>query len=170
MKKNRTQKIVFTALLTALTCVTTMAVKIPTPLGGYVNIGDAIVLLAAVFLSPVHAIFSAGVGSALADLFSGYALYAPATLIIKSVMALIAFSVIRVFRGKRKLLAHALGALLAALWMIFGYYVFEGFLYGFGASLVNIPANAIQGAVGAVLGCLLVQMIEKIRPQGTDKE
>lgn len=165
MIKNRTQKIVFTSLIAALTCVTTMAVKIPTPLGGYVNLGDAIVLLSAVFLSPLYATFAAGVGSALADLFSGYALYAPATFVIKALMALIAYAVIKSFRGKTPVLARALGALLAAVFMVAGYYIFEGFLYGFGASLVNIPANAIQGAVGAVLGVILIHLIEKISPQ-----
>lgn len=165
MTKNRTQRIVFTALLTALACVTTMAVKIPTPLGGYVNLGDTVVLLAAALLSPLYAVFAAGVGSALADLFSGYALYAPATLVIKALMALIFYALIKASRGKKPLLARTVGALLAALWMVMGYYIFEGFLYGFGASLVNIPANAIQGAVGAVLGVVLIHMVEKITPK-----
>ena len=165
MAKNRTQKIVFTALLAALTCVTTMAVRIPTPLGGYVNLGDAIVILSATLLSPIYAVFAAGIGSALADLFSGYALYAPATLVIKALMALIAYSVMKSFGGKKKILVQALGALLAALWMVTGYYIFEGFLYGFGTSLVNIPANVIQGTVGAVLGVILIHLIKKISPQ-----
>ncbi|MBE6656765.1 MAG: ECF transporter S component [Ruminococcaceae bacterium] len=164
MSNNRTQRLVFTSLLAALTCVTTMAVTIPTPLGGYVNLGDAIVLLSATLLSPLYAVFAAGVGSALADLFSGYALYAPATLLIKGLMALIAYAVINSFKGDKKFLPRALGALLAALWMVIGYYVFEGFLYGFGASLVNVPANAIQGAVGAAFGVLLVQLIQKVSP------
>lgn len=165
MIKNRTQKIVFTSLIAALTCVTTMAVKIPTPLGGYVNLGDAIVLLSAAFLSPLYAIFAAGVGSALADLFSGYVIYAPATFVIKALMALFSYTVIKAFGGKKKVLSLSLGASLAAIWMVLGYYIFEGFLYGFGASLVNIPANAIQGVVGAVLGVILVHLIQKLSPQ-----
>ena len=165
MMKSKTHKIVFASLLAALTCVTTMAVKIPTPLGGYVNLGDSIVLLSAAFLSPLYAVFAAGIGSALADLFSGYVIYAPATLVIKALMALIAYTVIKAFHEKKKVLAESIGALLAAIWMVVGYYIFEGFLYGFGASLVNIPANAIQGAVGAVLGVVLVQLIEKISPK-----
>ena len=170
MSKNRTQKIVFTALLAALTCVTTMAVKIPMPLGGYANIGDAIVLLSAAFLPPVYAAFAAGVGSALADLFSGYALYVPTTLLIKALMALIAFGVIKAFRDRKTVFARVLGAFLAAIWMVVGYYVFEGFLYGFGASLANIPANAIQGAMGALLGVILVQLVEKISPHAESKK
>ena len=168
MTKTRIHKIVFSSLLAALTCVTTMAVKIPTPLGGYANLGDAIVLLSAAFLSPLYAVFAAGIGSALADLFSGYVIYAPATLVIKGLMALFSYTVIKAFRGKKKMISLSLGATLAAIWMVVGYYIFEGFLYGFGASLVNIPANAIQGVVGAVLGVILVHLIEKIRPQDAE--
>lgn len=165
MTKTKTQKIVFTALLTALTCVTTMAVKIPTPLGGYANLGDAIVLLSAALLSPVYAIFAAGVGSALADLFSGYVLYAPATLVIKALMALIFLGIAKLFHGKKRILAETVGAALAAVWMVTGYYIFEGFLYGFGASLINITANAMQGVIGALLGVILIHLVEKISPK-----
>ena len=39
-EKNATQKIVIAALLAALTCVATMIIKIPSPLKGYLNLGD----------------------------------------------------------------------------------------------------------------------------------
>ena len=77
-------------MLAALTCVATIVIKIPSPLNGYINLGDCIVLLSGWLLSPVYGFFAAGLGSALADLFSGYAAYAPATFLIKGLMALIA--------------------------------------------------------------------------------
>ncbi|MBR6780372.1 MAG: hypothetical protein IKM24_05065, partial [Clostridia bacterium] len=45
--------------------------------------------------------------------------------------------------------------------MILGYFVFEGFLYGFGPSVVNIPANGVQGIAGLMLGCILAKVFEK---------
>ena len=45
--------------------------------------------------------------------------------------------------------------------MILGYYVFEGFLYGFVPSLVNIPANSMQGIAGLIVGIVLMAMFEK---------
>ena len=45
--------------------------------------------------------------------------------------------------------------------MILGYFVFEGFLYGFGPSVVNIPANGVQGIAGLILGCILIKVFEK---------
>ena len=161
MPKTKTQRLVFTALLTALTCVTTMAVKIPSPLNGYLNLGDAAVLLAAFLLPPAYGCFAAGVGSALADLFSGYAMYAPATLLIKGLMAITVRLLSLLFKKKGKRFGYLLGSVLAELLMIAGYFVFEGFLYGFAPSAVNIPANAVQGVAGIVLGVLLSKVFEK---------
>ena len=79
------------ALMAALTCVATIIIKIPSPLKGYLNLGDCVVLLAGWVLLPAYGFLSAGLGSALADLFSGYVIYAPATFIIKGCMALMAF-------------------------------------------------------------------------------
>ena len=78
-------------MLAALTCIATMVIKIPSPLNGYLNLGDCVVLLAGWMLSPVYGFLAAGVGSALADLFSGYVVYAPATFVIKGLMALVAY-------------------------------------------------------------------------------
>ena len=79
------------ALFASLVCVATMIVKIPSPMKGYLNLGDCVVLLCGWLLSPLYGFLAAGLGSALADLFSGYIIYAPATFIIKGGMALIAY-------------------------------------------------------------------------------
>ena len=69
MKMNtRTKKIVMAAMLAALACVATMIIKIPSPLKGYLNLGDCIVLVAGWMLSPTYGFLAAGLGSALADL------------------------------------------------------------------------------------------------------
>ncbi len=160
--KNATQKLIIAAMLTALTCVATMVIKIPSPLNGYINLGDCIVLLAGWLLSPLYGFMAAGLGSALADLFAGYITYAPATFMIKGLMALIAFMGFR-FMHKHlgNLTARMISGTAAELFMVVGYWVFEGFLYGFGPSAVNIPANGVQGIAGLVLGVLLTKIFEK---------
>lgn len=161
-QKNTTQQIVMSSLFAALTCVATMIIKIPSPLHGYINLGDCVVLLTAFLLSPGYAFLSAGIGSALADLFSGYVAYAPATFVIKGVMALVAYFVCKLLSKKmRQTGARIIGGSLAEIVMILGYFIFEGFLYGFVPSLVNIPANAIQGVAGLIVGLLLVKLFEK---------
>ena len=87
MNSKKTKLITLTALLTAFTTVSTMIIRIPTPTKGYVNLGDCLVNISAWLLGPVYGAAAAGIGSALADVFSGYIVYALATLIIKGAMA-----------------------------------------------------------------------------------
>ena len=160
--KTKTKKIVIAALIAALACIATMIIKIPTPLKGYINLGDCIVLVAGWMLSPAYAFLAAGLGSAFADIFSGYATYAPATFVIKGLMALIA---LYGFRLLNKRLGNApsriISGFIAEAIMVLGYFIFEGFLYGFAPSIVNIPANAIQGVGNLILGVLLIIAFQK---------
>lgn len=159
---NATKKIVMTAMFAALCCVATMIIKIPSPFKGYINLGDCIVLLSGFMLSPLYGFMGAGLGSALADVLSGYVFYAPATFLIKGIMALVAHIGIKLTKSKVSLTVSAIiSGIFAEVIMIIGYYVFEGFLYGFGTSAVNIPANAVQGTAGLILGVILFKIFEK---------
>jgi len=112
-------------------------------------------------LSPGYGFLAAGVGSALADLFSGYMTYVPATFVIKGVMALMVFVCYKLMSKRLgSLVSQIIGGVLAEAVMVFGYFVFEGFLYGFVPSLVNIPANCVQGAAGLVMGIILIRVYE----------
>lgn len=162
--KNTTQKIAVAALLAALTCVATMVIKIPSPMKGYLNLGDCVVLTAGWMLSPVYGFLAAGLGSALADLFSGYVVYAPATFLIKGLMALAARFVYKTLCNKtNSSVSRIISGVLAEIIMVLGYYIFEGFMYGFSASLVNVAANAVQGIAGLVLGFVLIKIFEKTK-------
>ena len=162
MYGKKTKKIVISAMLAALCCVATMIIKIPSPLKGYLNLGDCVVLLAGFMLSPVYGFFAAGIGSALADLFSGYVVYAPATFAIKGIMAVTAYYGLRVMKkGAGITLSRIISGIIAECIMVMGYYVFEGFMYGFVPSAVNIPANAMQGIAGIVFGVILANFFDK---------
>ena len=160
--KNTTQKIVISSLFAALICVATMLIKIPSPLKGYINLGDGIVLLAAWVLPLPYGLVAAGLGSALADLFSGYVVYAPVTFVIKALMAVVAYSFYKLFAKKAKTtVSRIFSGILSELVMILGYFLFEGVLYGFVPSLVNIPANAVQAVAGIIIGVVLITAFEK---------
>lgn len=160
--QTRTQKIVISAMLAALVCVATMIIKIPSPLKGYINLGDCVVLICGWILSPVYGFLAAGIGSALADLFSGYVFYVPATFVIKGLMAVVAGGCFKALRNKINLFfGRLLSGGAAEMVMAVGYYLFEGLIYGFVPSAVNIPANIIQGVAGLVLGIILIKFFEK---------
>lgn len=162
--KTTAKKIVMASMLAALCCVATMIIKIPSPMKGYLNLGDCVVILSGFILSPVYGFLAAGVGSALADIFSGYIIYAPATFVIKGIMALIAFYGFKFLSKKCGTnTARILSGTIAEAEMVLGYFVFEGFMYGFIPSAVNILPNALQGIVGLILGLVLVKVFEKYK-------
>ena len=150
--------------MASMVCVATMIIKIPSPMKGYLNIGDCIVLLCGWLLAPGYGFVAAGLGSALADMLSGYVVYAPATFLIKGSMALIVFACFKLMNKHiGKLPSQIIGAVLSEIVMVLGYFVFEGFMYGFVPSCVNIPANSVQGALGLILGIVLVKAFEKLK-------
>ena len=160
--KSNTKKIVMAALMAALACVATMIIKVPSPLKGYLNLGDCVVLTAGWMLSPIYGFLAAGLGSALADLFSGYVVYAPATFLIKGCMALITYFGFRLLHKKvSDMPSRIISGTAAEMLMILGYFVFEGCMYGFGPSVVNIPANAVQGIAGLIIGIILTKVFVK---------
>lgn len=159
MKNMKLQKFTRYAILLALTTVMTMVIQIPSPAtNGYVNLGDMVVFLAALMLGKKGGFLVGGLGSAMADLLLGYAHYAPITLIVKGLEGYIAGSIYETKIGKRKpIIATSIGG----LFMAFGYYIPEIFLYGPKAALVSVPGNIVQGLVGAVVAVLLFKALEK---------
>lgn len=153
MSDHKIQKLVLASLFAALTAVLTMAVRVPSPMGGYVNLGDCAVLLAAWVLGPVYGGIAAGIGSMLADLL-GYPLYAPGTLVIKGLMALAAgwlFDKLRNSHSRSPLTALAVSGVLGEAIMVAGYFLYEAapFPVGLGlAAAVNVPFNLVQGGMG----------------------
>ncbi len=162
--KTKTQKIILASMFAALCCVATMIIKVPSPLKGYLNLGDCVVLLSGWLLSPAYGFVAAGIGSAIADVLSGYVVYAPVTLVIKGVMAVIAHLSFKVMSNKLgNTPSRVIGGILAEVEMILGYFIFEGFMYGFAPSVVNIPVNAVQGIAGLIIGLILVKIFEKTK-------
>ena len=70
----KTKKIVTAALFAAIICVVTFFPKIPL-VNGYIHLGDAVILLAAFIMGPIYGGVAAAIGSALADLISGYVIF-----------------------------------------------------------------------------------------------
>lgn len=158
------QKAVLAALFAALTFVATAFITVPLPLG-YVNLGDAFVLLGGWLLGPVYGALAGGIGAMLGDLMLGFAQYAPVTLVIKVAMALIAAEFGAWSARYKKFAAVGLrtvGGVLAESVMVGGYLLFESVLYGFAGAAVSVPFNALQGAVGLALALLLYPLIRQV--------
>ena len=174
MNDKKIRKLVLAALLAALVCVATMVVQIPSPMQGYVNLGDCFVLLAGYILGPLWGGIAAAVGSGLADLILGAATYIPATFVIKWGVAALASVLFRVLsRGRKHTLPfYAVAGLCGEVLMVVGYFAYEVVLYGAAGALSGVVGNLIQGAFGAVLSTLLMLPLSKIKylQSFTDKQ
>lgn len=163
----RTRKVVFTALMVALTIVFTLA-SIALPGGGYYNFGDIAIFISAIVLGPLSGMLTGALGGALGDVILGYFAYAPFTLIIKALEGLIAglvakYAVLFCQKIKAKTSLEALfatlGTLLGGLIMAFGYFLAEGLILAEGkwsGGIVNLPWNILQGTISAILSIILL--------------
>ena len=160
-RNSQVRKLTLAALFAAFTCVATMLIQIPTPTKGYVNLGDCLVNISAWLLGPAFGAAAAGIGSAMADVLSGYTLYAPATLVIKALMAAVSWAVYRAAVQKfRTFPSRILAAVAAEVIMSLGYFLFEALLSrSFAAAAVGIPANLVQGALGAALATAVYELV-----------
>ena len=153
-------------MLAAMTTIATMIIKVPTfGTNGYVNIGDALVIVSAWMMGNPYGALAAGIGSALADLLLGYGSYAPATAVIKFAMAFV-FPV--VFSAMRKnhipgFVSSLTGSIIAEVIMVAGYFAYESTVMGYGiAASASVVSNAVQGGVCIVLGNALIQVLSRI--------
>lgn len=165
-KSDNTLIFVTTAMMTAMVMIATTFFKIPNAMG-YIHLGDGFVLLAAIILPKKYACFAGGVGAGLADIYGGYAVWAPWTLVIKIVMVLIVqlffdFLTKRASNGKHiaKIagipFAELFAYVLAVLWTVSGYYIAQGFISGnWAAPIADVPGNVLQAAVGSVIAILV---------------
>ncbi|MET0017503.1 ECF transporter S component [Oscillibacter sp.] len=156
----RVRTIVTTALMAALACVATMVIRVPSPTGGYMNLGDTVVLLGAFLLGPWYGALAGGIGSALADVLSGYMVYVPATLVIKAVMAILAGLL---YRGlKEKSGGMIFSALVGEIPMVAGYWLFDALLLrSFAGSAAGIPSNLVQAGFGVAVSVFLAAALRK---------
>ena len=148
-------------LAAAIVLLTTL-VSLPMPGGlGYINLGDVGVLLAGMMLGGGWGALCAGAASALADVLLGYTVYAPATFIIKGLVALVAGLLFA--RTQKKIRFAALYP--AALIVPAGYFLYEAFVlpYGMAGAVPNILFNTMQCLVGAVIATALGLMLEKTK-------
>ena len=160
MSDKKIRTMVMAAVLAALACVATMVIQIPSPMNGYVNLGDCFVLLSGWLLGPWWGAAAGGIGSMLADILLGYGHYAPGTLVIKGLMALVCALIFKAM-GKKSAAALVSGVVSEVI-MVVGYFGYAGLLLGKGiGAAASIPGNLVQGAVGLVAGFLLLQVARR---------
>lgn len=157
--QTKTQRLAKSAIFMALCIIATSFIKIPSIHQGYFHLGDTVILIAAWLLPFGDAFVVAAFGSLVSDLLAGYALYAPATFIAKGGMVLIVHLIRKYKKDKYRLLS----GIVAELFMVFAYYLFEAILFTPSVALLTVPMNVAQGAVGLFAALLMIQTIQKMK-------
>lgn len=157
-----------TGIMAALVCIITMMIQIPIPLG-YLNLGNAFILLTVLLIGKRAGFWAGGIGSAIADLLTGYVYWAIPTFFIKSLMAYIAGKIAYNKDGICSLYSvrFLIAGVIGMAWMVAGYTVTGAMLYGsLAAGVASTPGLAVEGVINLVVcygvGALLEK--SKVRP------
>ena len=148
------------AIMTAVTTVLTMFVKIPTPTRGYLNLSDTMIFFSSYAFGPWVGGIIGGLGPALSDLISGYPQWAIFTFIIDGLQAVLVGLLVREFKPANVVI----GSLVAGVWKVFGYFIAGGILSGFGPALGENIGNSFQMVVGLIVGFALFSAVRKAYP------
>ena len=163
MTENTAKFVTINALSIALVCVSTMAIQIPIPLG-YMHLGNTCILLTAALFGPTTGLLTGGIGSALADLLTGYTQWVLPTLLIKSIMG---FAIGYLAWGKEKKLHMAsvrtlLASIAGVAVMIAGYTiagaVMNGSIY---TGLLQVPGLTLEGIIGMAIFYVIGFVLER---------
>nr|WP_314464877.1 ECF transporter S component [uncultured Clostridium sp.] len=168
MNSKKTKKLVFGALMAALTTAATMVIHIPTAMNGYIHLGDGMVLLSGILLGPMAGAAAGGIGSMMADLLSGYAFYAPATFLIK---ALAAFSGGYLYRrlshsrikARLRILPFLTAGIVCSSIVTGGYFIFELIVYNPASAMINVPFNLVQNLFSLIVSGALLPFLLRIQ-------
>lgn len=159
MKHDKIKLLCIASLFTAIVFVFTAYLHIPSHTG-YTHVGDGFMYLAACLLPLPYAVCVGAVGAALADCLTGFAIWAPGSIIIK-VFAILFFS-----RKSQKIVSprNILALLPAIAICIGGYYLYGALIAGnFIAPLSEIPGNVTQSVLSGVLFILLGFALDKLK-------
>lgn len=144
-------ELALSGVFTALVCLLTMYVQvqiIPAK-GGLVHIGNVPLFFAAAFFGKKVGALCGGLGMALSDLLTPWAIYAPISLFVVGAMGFV-FGVI--VNKKPTLLRLILAAVAALAIKLAGYYIGELVLYrSVAVPLASVPGNIIQIVTGAMI-------------------
>jgi len=153
LQSNEIQDLTILGLLTALVAVSTMVIKIPTiSTDGYIHLGDSMIFLSAIMFGKKKGAIAGGLGSAMADLLLGYTHWVLPTLIIKGLMGYGIGLIANQENDNVINFRNSIALVFGASWMVFGYFIAGGIMKGsFVISATSIPANLVQGFVGALL-------------------
>ena len=160
---NNPRTLATTAVMTALVLGLTLIHIAQTPVG-YIHLGDIAVYFTAFAFGPWVGLVAGGLGAALADVISGWASFAPISLIVHGAQGFVAGWLTRDRPTPARLIA---GVVAGSVILIVGYFAGESLIPTFGGpayAITEVPWNAVQELVGS-LGIALYVAVARAYPR-----
>lgn len=159
-KNNTITKLAITALMAALIMSTTITIRIPIPAtGGYVNLGDSAIYIAAYLLGGPLGGIAAAIGSSLADLSGGYVNFALPTFVIKGIMGLVTGLICkRTHSISKYLIASTVGGAI----MVLGYFLSLVIVSSTKTAIAGLLGDSIQYLAGVIAAIVLFPAAKRI--------
>ena len=158
MKNDKIKLMCLSGLFAAIVYIFTAYFHIPSHTG-YTHVGDGFIYLAAWLLPAPYAAAVGAVGALLADCLTGYAMWAPGSVVIKTLTALCFTSK----KGKIVCPRNLLALVPAWALCIGGYYLYEAMITGnFVAPLAGIPGYITQSILSSVVFIALGLALDKL--------
>lgn len=162
--KSQAKQIALDAMFVALTLVFTAFVNIQIPsfggAGGLIHLGNVPLLIAAMVYGRRTGALAGALGMGLFDILSGWAAWAPCTIITCGLMG---FVVGTICENRKSIAAKAVAILIALVIKLAGYFLFEGFIMGSGvvAAMKSVPGNVVQVVIAAIIVLIVITPLER---------
>jgi len=165
--RKRTFNLIITSMLIALVFVATVLLNIRLPIaanGGLVHMGTAMLFIASILFGPKKGAIAGAVGMGLFDLFAGWTLWAPFTIIARGLQGYIVGKIAWSNGRNGSSVAFNLLAMIVSIPpMLAVYYVCEGILYNnWIAPVASIPGNITQNVVGIIVAIPVAVMLKRV--------
>ena len=157
---NQLKYLTISAFFAAMIIISILIFRIPVGVG-IVHVGDAMIYLAACFLPKRYALVAVAIGGVTANLLGGFAIWAPATAVIKPLIAMW-------FVSKGDILTkwHICALVIAGVVNAGLYYVYESLFIAnnWYAALPGVTSNLlIQSGGSAAIFVILATSFDRIK-------
>ena len=102
----------------------------------------------------------------LADIYLGFGVFAPGTLVIKGIEgAIVGFLNLRLRYITNRTLRAVVSVIAGGLEMVSGYFLYEQLVLGSAAAFAEVPFNIVQMLVGLAIAVPIMHAVQRVFPQ-----
>lgn len=163
--RTKTMDLVLTAILSTIVLVSTVFINIKLPIGqgGLIHLGSAALFTAAILFGPKKGALAGSIGMGLFDIFGGWIIWAPTTIIARALQGYIVGKIAwsKGHRGDNVML-NIVAAVASTPVMLAVYYIGQGIMYNnWVAPLASVPGDLIQSVIGLLIAIPLCLALKK---------